>query len=372
MSEHLFLRTTIAIIWDFDTTLIPGYMQEPLFRRFKVDGSKFWKEANALTQFYREQGVSRASKDTLYLNHILAYVRAGRFAGLTNRVLRELGAEIEFYPGLPDFFLRIKERIAKNPNFAKHQINVEHYVVSTGLREMIMGSRIAPHVDDVWACEFAEASAEPGYLEKSQSLFEKQAGAICEVAYSLDNTSKTRAIFEVNKGSNKMSEIDVNATIAQDMRRVPFQNMVYIADGPSDIPCFSLVSHFGGRTYAVYKARSDKEFQKAYDLQKQQRVEAFGEADYSEGSHTAMWITKAVEDIAERIVRDRTRMLGDELGQPPGHVIEQAKPLLMDAVISSPANEVIQNPNESPAPKKSPVGEGVPMLDKTNSDSARK
>jgi len=235
-----------------------------------------------------------------------------------------------------------------------------------------VGSRIAPDVDDVWACEFAEASAEPGYLEKSQSLFEKQAGAICEVAYSLDNTSKTRAIFEVNKGSNKMSEIDVNAAIAQDMRRVPFQNMVYIADGPSDIPCFSLVSHFGGRTYAVYKARSDKEFQKAYDLQKQQRVEAFGEADYSEGSHTAMWITKAMEDIAERIVRDRTRMLGDELGQPPGHVIEQAKPLLKDAVISSPAKEVIQNPNESPAPKKSPVGESIPMLDKTNSDSARK
>lgn len=144
MSEHLFLRTTIAIIWDFDTTLVPGYMQEPLFRRFKVDGNQFWKEANALSQFYRERGVTRASKDTLYLNHILAYVRAGRFGGLNNQVLRELGSEIEFYPGLPDFFPRIKDRIAKNSRFSKHQINVEHYVVSTGLREMIMGSRIAP------------------------------------------------------------------------------------------------------------------------------------------------------------------------------------------------------------------------------------
>src|SRR4029077_11271593 len=137
-------------------------------------------------------------------------------------------------------------------------------------------------------------------LENPQTLFDEGDGVLCEVAYALDNTSKTRAIFEINKGSNKIKEIDVNATIVQDRRRVPFQNMVYIADGPSDIPCFSLVSHFGGRTYAVYKARSDKEFQKAYDLQKQQRVEAFGEADYSEGSHTAMWITKAVEDIAER------------------------------------------------------------------------
>lgn len=370
MSEHLFLRTTIAIIWDFDTTLIPGYMQEPLFRRFKVDGDQFWKETNALSQFYRERGVTRASKDTLYLNHILAFVRAGRLVGLNNQVLRELGAGIEFYPGLPDFFPRIKERIAGNLHFAKHQINVEHYVVSTGLREMIMGSRIASHVDDVWACEFAEASAEPGYLDKSQSLFEKGTDAICEVAYSLDNTSKTRAIFEINKGCNKMSEIDVNATIAQDMRRVPFQNMVYIADGPSDIPCFSLVSHFGGRTYAVYKAKSDKEFQKAYDLQKQQRVEAFGEADYSEGSHTAMWITKAVEDIAERIVRDRTRMLGDELGQPPGHVIEQPKPVLKEMVSHDPVQELIQTPGDLPAPKKSSSGVGLPKRDNDDPESS--
>ncbi len=231
MAEHLFLRTTVAIIWDFDATLIPGYMQVPLFRRFGVNASQFWKEANALPQFYRQHGATRALKDTLYLNHI--YVKAGRFAGLNNRMLRELGREIEFYPGLPDFFPRIKERIAENPNFAKHQITVEHYIVSTGLREMIMGSKIAPHVDDVWACEFAEGSAEPGYLEKPQSLFAEVDGVLSEVAYALDNTSKTRAIVEINKGSNKIKEIDVNATIVQDRRRVPFQNMVYIADGPT-------------------------------------------------------------------------------------------------------------------------------------------
>jgi hypothetical protein len=92
--------------------------------------------------------------------------------------------------------------------------------------------------------------------------------------------------------------------------------MVYIADGPSDIPCFSTIQHFGGRTYAVYKARSEKEFQKAYDFQKLHRVEAFGEANYEGDSLTAMWITHAVQDIAETVVRDRTRMLGDELGQP--------------------------------------------------------
>ena len=131
----------------------------------------------------------------------------------------------------------------------------------------------------------------------------------------------------------------MNAPIARDARRVPFRNMVYIGDGPSDVPCFSLLSRFGGRTYAVYKARSDREFQNACDLQKQQRVEAFGEADYSDGSHAARWITKAVEDIAERIVRDRESMLGDELEPPPGHAIEQAKMAYAEASIK-PQREV--------------------------------
>jgi hypothetical protein len=108
-------------------------------------------------------------------------------------------------------------------------------------------------------------------------------------------------------------------------RRVPFRNMVYIGDGPSDVPCFSLVSRFGGRTYAIYKGGSDREYQNACDLRKQQRVEALGEADYSDGSHTAKWITKAVENIAEGIVRDRESIRGDELERPPGDAIKQVK-----------------------------------------------
>jgi hypothetical protein len=325
MGESLFLRTNIAVIWDFDTTLIPGYMQEPLFRHFGIDAGIFWKEVNTLPQFYRAHGVNRASSDTLYLNHILSYVRSGRMKGLNNKLLTELGTEITFYPGLPGFFPGLKATIAGEPNFSKHQITVEHYVVSTGLRAMIAGSKIFPHVDDVWASEFSEASAPPDYLTQSKSLFGADDGLITEVAYALDHTSKTRAIFEINKGTNKYPAIDVNSTIAQEMRRVPFHNMVYIADGPSDIPCFSTVKLFGGRTYAVYRAGSEKEFQKAYELQKQHRVEAFGEANYQDGSPTSMWITHAVRDIAERIVRDRERALGDGLGKPPGHVLENDK-----------------------------------------------
>src|SRR5713101_2148427 len=145
MTAPLFPQTAIAMIWDFDRTLIPGYMQEPLFLRFGVNGDEFWTEVNALADFHRGHGASLVAEDTIYLNHILAYVRAGRFPGLNNALLRELGRELVFYPGLPDFFPRIKQLVAANSAFAKHDITVEHYVVSTGLRQMILGSAIAEH-----------------------------------------------------------------------------------------------------------------------------------------------------------------------------------------------------------------------------------
>jgi hypothetical protein len=148
--------------------------------------------------------------------------------------------------------------------------------------------------------------------------------------------------------------------------------MVYIGDGPSDVPCFSLVSRFGGRTYAVYKAGSDREYQNACDLRKQQRVEAFGEADYSDGSHTAKWITKAVEDIAEGIVRDRESIRGNELERPPGHAIKQVKMAYAGASFE-PQHEApdVLEASDSPAPKKSSGVARIAKAKGQNSDVAR-
>jgi hypothetical protein len=349
MNDHMFLQTTIAVIWDFDTTLIPGYMEVPLFQHFGVDAATFWGEVNNLPDFYRRGGADRVSKDTVYLNHILAYVRSGKFKDLSNGKLKELGRQIEFYDGLPEFFRKVRDYVTNNPIFSQHEIRVEHYIVSTGLKAMIEGSRIAPYVDGIWACEFAEASAGPGYLKNPQpNLFEGRR-VISEIAYALDNTSKTRALFEINKGTNKYPQIDVNSTISEERRRIPFENMIYVADGPSDIPSFSVVKRFRGKTFAVYKPKSEAEFAKAYGLQKQQRVHAFGESDYRDGSQTSMWILRAAAEIAERIVRDRTRTLRDGLGQPPEHVID--RPQKGTAVVPSGATAV-----EPTAPKKSVVG----------------
>jgi hypothetical protein len=323
MVHSLFTQNVIAIIWDFDKILTPAYMQAPLFKKFGVDEKSFWDESNALGDFYRARGMSHISHDTLYLNHILTYVRCGKFPGLNNKMLRDIGAQIEFYEGLPRFFPEINTRTEGDEKFNKHGITVEHYVVSTGLREMILGSRINPYIEGVWACEFFEETPDPGYLTHQQpELFTQQrAGIISGLGYVIDNTSKTRALFEISKGSNKHSEIDVNAFLAPEDRRVPFQNMIYIADGPSDIPAFSTVNQFGGRTFAVYKPRKMDQFIQVDKLQKQNRVQGIGEASFVEGSLTSFWITNAVREIADRIVADRQSALRDKVGAVPHHIL---------------------------------------------------
>ena len=318
-NRPLFPQNVIAVIWDFDKTLIPGNMQKPLFRHYDLDETAFWDEVDGLERWYRSHGNTLIAGDTLYLNHILTYVQQGRMPGLSNALLRELGAEIEFYRGIPEFLGLMRKTIESDARFAEHQIHVENYVISTGLRQMILGSTVAPFLTDVWASEYSELVAPPGYADGQDRLFSPD-GEIRQLIYTIDNTTKTRAIFEINKGSNKSPHIDVNAKIAREDRRVPFQNMIYVADGPSDVPVFSVVDANGGRTYAVYRPGSPTEFQQASRLLEQDRIDAFGEADYTEGSHTAMWITHAAEGIARRIVRDREEALSERVGLPPRHV----------------------------------------------------
>ena len=309
----------IAVIWDFDKTLIPGYMQQPLLDEYGVKADQFWQEVNALPRLYAERGVT-VSKDTAYLNHILTHVRHGIFKNLTNEKLKELGGKLEFYPGLPEFLRTVKNVIAENPVFSQHEIRVEHYVVSTGIKPMIEGSAVYQYVDGVWACEFIEDIIPP--KSKPQLKMEAEGEkCISQIGYMLDNTTKTRAIFEINKGTNKDSRIDVNASIAEEHRRVPIPNMVYIADGPSDIPSFSVINQYGGKTFAVWNKVDRESFAQVVRLGEQRRVQAYGEADYREGTQTYLWIIHNVSSIARRIVQDRTSTLTQIMQPPPNHIV---------------------------------------------------
>lgn len=315
------ISTVIACIWDFDKTLIPFYSEAPLFNHFHVKEEDFWNEVNGLVDYYKSQGIKNVSRDTVYLNHILTYVEKNIFKNLNNKLLFQLGAKIPFYSGLPEFFGQLTNRIATNATYQKYDIVLEHYIVSTGLYEMIHGSKIGNLVDGIWANEFVENPAPPKYLQKK---IKQPKSAITQIAYMIDNTTKTRAIYEINKGANKIEGIDVNTPISKDKRRVPIEQIIYIADGPSDIPSFSAVNQNGGTSYGVYKPGSKKEFEQAYELFKQGRIQFFSEADYRDGSQTNLALTHLVDTIAEKIVRKKQEENLQPLPTPqvlPQHIV---------------------------------------------------
>src|SRR6188768_2115985 len=302
MASTLFTQNIIACVWDFDKTLIPAYMQAPLFRRYGIDEPTFWTETNALAENYRKRGY-HISPESSYLNHLLTYVLAGKMAGLSNKGLRECGQQIGFYPGLPKFFESSRAWVKAKPEWAKHDIQLEHYIVSTGLAEMVRGSAIALYIDGVWACEFIENPLQPGFL-KQKELGIEAASEIAQIGMVIDNTTKTRAIFEINKGTNRNPAIDVNAKMAAEDRRIPLQNMIYIADGPSDVPSFSVVKGGGGRAYAVYNPEKSAEFAQNERRLQSGRIHGYGPADYREGSSTEQWLRLHLQQICDRIVAD--------------------------------------------------------------------
>ncbi len=318
MATTLFTQNIIACIWDFDKTLIPEYMQSPLFRRYGINEASFWNETNNMMEQYRRRGY-QLSGEIAYLNHLLTHVLAGVMPKLSNKILRECGADIKFYPGLPDFFGRAKKFVTERELYRKHEIQLEHYIVSTGLAEMVRGSAIAPQVDGIWGCEFIENPLQPGFLKQKE--FELSADAvIAQIGMVIDNTTKTRALFEINKGTNKNPAIDVNANIAPEDRRIPFQNMIYIADGPSDIPSFSVVKKNGGKAYGVYNPARTDEFAQNDRLRQVGRIDHYGPADYTEASSTSHWLKLHIQSICDRIVTDREAAVASRVSRPPRHL----------------------------------------------------
>jgi len=315
MPVPLHTQTVVAFIWDFDRTLIPDNMQGVIFSAYDVDEAAFWAEVGGLADYYAKQGVL-IDRDTAYLGHLLTYVRAEFFPDLTNERLRELGAELEAAPGMPEFMAETRRRVAETPEFAHEGIAVEHYIVSTGIRPMIEGSVFGPHVDGIWANTLIQEPAPPGYLDR---LPVPADAPISHVGYSIDHTSKTRALFEINKGTNKNPDINVNARVGEAQRRVPLQHMIYIADGPSDVPCFSILNANGGKTLGVYTLEPRNNHRRVKELQEQGRIQGMAEADFRPGAGAYLWLMDSLEQIGHEIVENRRQAFAS-IPRPPGHV----------------------------------------------------
>ncbi|MFP4261156.1 MAG: HAD family hydrolase [Opitutales bacterium] len=318
--KNLHRQNIVACIWDFDKTLIPGYMQAPIFEAYGIDEESFWREVNALPEIYARRG-TRVSQDTIYLNHLLSFVKNGCLKGLTNARLRELGRELRFYPGLPELFQRLKKVAAAHEAYRKHNITLEHYIISTGLAEMIRGSAIAEYVDGIFGCEFIEAPLPPNYSRQDELPLEMEF-EISQIGTIVDNTIKTRYIFEINKGGNKNPQIDVNASMDRVDRRIPIDRMLYVADGPSDVPVFSVVKGNGGKTFAVFNPESAGEFAQNDALLQAGRIHAYGPADYTAKSTTAKWLCMHVGRICDAIVDECETNLSEKVSRAPQHLHE--------------------------------------------------
>lgn len=302
------MANIIAVIWDCDKTLIDGYMQDPIFKEYKINPRDFWKKVNSIPEEYQAKGV-RVNKDTYYLNYFIKCAHDGTFPELNNQKLREYGAKQKFYKGIPEIFEETKRMFKDDKSYTEYGIQVEHYIVSTGFAEVIRGSVLMPYVDGIWGCELLDAPDKDGKP------------VLSEVLYTIDNTTKTRALFEINKGIGKLEGIEVNSKIAEEFRRVHFKNMIYIADGPSDIPAFSVVDQYGGSTFAIYPKGNLEAMQQVDQMREDGRVDMYAEADYSKGTTAYMWLTDRIRKIANRIREEEKQKITSSASSVPKHLV---------------------------------------------------
>jgi hypothetical protein len=289
-------QNTIAIVYDYDQTLSPNYMQdEVLFPAFGIDSAKFWARCQALV---REEGYD---SELAYLKALLDCLDLDR---PTNARLKQLGEGLQFYPGLPEMFAELAKTLLR-PEHVALGIKVEHYIISSGLKALIDGSRIAPYIKAVFGCEYAE----------------DKAGCITFPKRVISHTQKTQFLFRINKGLLDYTQ-DVNDHMPPEMRPVPFDHMIYVGDGPTDVPCFTVVRQYGGHAIAVYNPNdpSRNSFRKCFQLVgTADRVRHIAPADYRAGSHLRLLLEQMVAEIADRIVIRRQRDVEENTVRAPKH-----------------------------------------------------
>ena len=287
-------QTTIGLVYDFDQTLSPGYMTDDvLFPHYGISAEQFWKRSHALVD---EQGYDT---ELAYLKTLLDCLTPDR---PTNAELRGLGVKLRFSPGLPGMFTELEQIL--RPEHRALGVRIEHYIISSGIKELLEGSALRPHVRAVFASEFAE----------------DREGRISFPKRVIGHTTKTQFLFRINKGMLLPHE-DVNDHMPKDLRPIPFEHMIYLGDGPTDVPCFTLIRRYGGQAIAVYHPADEtrKSFRKCWQLSAHaDRVRHIAPADFRPHSHLRLMLEEMISEIADGILKKKRAEVDNAVVSAPG------------------------------------------------------
>ena len=260
----------LAICYDFDKTLSPDDMQAQGFiQSLNVDVNEFWQESNTL-----------AKEHDMDNNLAYMYMMATKSYGkqfLTKEVLADYGSKVALYNGVSTWF----ERICQYG--LKQGVQIEHYIISSGLKEMIEGTEMAKNgaFKKIYASTF---------------MFDDKGVAVWP-AQSINYTNKTQFLFRIQKGVLDINDPGVNDYIRPEEQRVPFRNMIYIGDSDTDIPCMSLVNVNGGHSIGVYDPDS-KNKDKVYKMMQHHRIRYYAPADYTDGSDLDTVVKQIIQKTA--------------------------------------------------------------------------
>lgn len=291
-------RPVIALCYDFDKTLSPDDMQaQGYIQTVQPEGSDvigdFWKESN-----------SRAAANNMDKNLAYMYTMKKKARGqivFTKEKLADYGSKVALFEGVKDWFKRIRDY------GAERDIIIEHYIISSGLKEMIEGTSIAKEFKELYATSF--------YFDED--------GVAVWPAQVVNYTNKTQFLFRISKGVLDVNDDAVNDSFAPDEIRVPFRNMVYLGDSDTDIPCMKLVNSQGGYSIGVFNPDEKdkvKAKNKVYKMMRDNRISYFAPADYSEGSE----LDELVKLIIDKTVYNEKLYKKKYINQK--EAIEQEKP----------------------------------------------
>lgn len=265
----------VALIYDFDGTLSPGNMQEYSFiEAVGNNADEFWAESAKMANEQDSDNV---------LVYMLLMLRKAKEMGISIRreSFQAFGKEVKLFQGVQTWFERIT-------SYGLSQgVKVEHYINSSGTKEIVEGTSIAKEFKAIFACSFY-------YNENGDAVWP---------AAAVNYTNKTQFLFKINKGIFSISDsVKINESVPEEEKRVAFTNMVYFGDGETDVPCMKLIKQLGGTSIAVYEPGNSKKQMIAQRLMNQERVNYLCPADYSENSR----LDKLVKAIICKIKADET------------------------------------------------------------------